>query len=111
MTYIDLVHKRRQIGIQRAIGITPTAITISYVIRALFYALMATILAWVLYKYVAVPLEHRYPFRFPFGDVALYTSPRLFGQVASIVAVVAIGAAFIPTWRTMRIKLLDAIWG
>jgi len=111
VTYIDLVHKRRQIGIQRAIGITPTAITISYVIRALFYALMATILAWVLYKYVAVPLEHRYPFRFPFGDVALYTSPRLFGQVASIVAVVAIGAAFIPTWRTMRIKLLDAIWG
>lgn len=111
VTYVDLVNKRRQIGIERAIGITPSAIVTSYVIRALFYAIVAVILSLLLYKYVAVPLELRYPFRFPFGDVALYTSPRLFGRVALIITVVAIVAALIPTWRTMRIKLLEAIWG
>ena len=36
VTYIDVVNRKRQIGVQRAIGITPGSITLSYLMRAVF---------------------------------------------------------------------------
>ncbi|MFC1592864.1 ABC transporter permease [Candidatus Omnitrophota bacterium] len=111
VTYIDLVNKRRQVGIGRAIGITPGTITMSYIFRAMFYAILAVIASWCLYIYVVVPLEARYPFHFPFGDVTLFMDQALLIRSALIILSVAIVAAFIPVRRTIRIKLLDAIWG
>jgi len=61
VTYIDLTQKRRQIGIERAIGITPAAISLSYLFRALFYAVIAIILSLLLYNYVVLPLEASHP--------------------------------------------------
>jgi len=111
VTYIDLVNKRRQIGIQRAIGVTSTAIMFSYILRALIYAIVGIILGAMFFSYVVIPLEHRYPFEFPFGyatfEFALRDSMWLF--VALLV--VAIIAAIIPTARTLHKKILDAIWG
>ncbi len=111
VTYIDLVNKRRQIGIQRAIGITPLAITLSYVMRAVFYAAISVVLAGVLFLYVVVPLEARYPFHFPFGDVPLFVDGALLVRAALIIFGVAVVAAVLPVIRTLRIRLLDAIWG
>lgn len=111
VTYIDLVNKRRQIGIERAVGITPGAITMSYVFRAIFYAILAIVTAWLLYIYAVVPLEARYPFHFPFGDVMLFVNQALLIRSALIILGVAIAAALLPVQQTIRIKLLDAIWG
>jgi len=111
VTYIDLVNKRRQIGIERAIGITPLAITLSYVMRAVFYALIGVLLSAVLFLYVVVPLEARYPFHFPFGDVALFVDWALLIKAGLIIFGVAVAGAVLPVLRTLRIRLLDAIWG
>lgn len=111
VTYIDLVNKRRQIGIERAIGITPLAITLSYVMRAVFYAVISVVLAGVLFLYVVVPIEARYPFHFPFGDVPLFVDGALLLRAAMIILGVAVVAAVLPVLRTLRIRLLDAIWG
>jgi putative ABC transport system permease protein len=111
VTYIDLANKRRQIGIQRAIGITPAAISASYVIRALCYGIVGNIVSYLLYIYVVTPLEASHPFHFPFGDVALFISTPQIIQSALVILGVAILAAFLPVWQTIRIKLLDAIWG
>jgi ABC-type antimicrobial peptide transport system permease subunit len=69
VTYIDVANRRRQIGIQRAIGITPGSITLSYLFRAIFYSGVGVILADLLFAYLVTPLEARYPFHFPFDDV------------------------------------------
>ncbi len=111
VTYIDLAHKRRQIGIERAIGITPAAIAMSYVFRAIFYATLAMTLSTLLYIYVIIPLESAHPFRFPFGEVTLLVTRSLFARSALIVIGVSILAAFIPVWRTLRTRIMDAIWG
>lgn len=42
--YINIVHKRRQIGILKAIGINQKAIINSYVIQALFYCLCGIVI-------------------------------------------------------------------
>ena len=111
VTYVDVVNRRRQIGIQRAIGIKSHSITVSYLIRALFYAIVGLIIGILLFKYVVIPVEARHPFEFPFGPAYLTTQPSYTARMAFILLVVSLTAAFMPVWRVMRIKILDAIWG
>ncbi|MCJ7516232.1 MAG: FtsX-like permease family protein [Dehalococcoidia bacterium] len=111
VTYVDVINRRRQIGIQRAIGIKSQSITISYLIRALFYAIVGLIIGILVFKYVVIPVEARHPFQFPFGPAYLLTRPSYTARMAFILLVVSLAAAFIPVWRVMRIKILDAIWG
>lgn len=111
VTYVDLVNRSRQIGVERAIGITEGAVVASYVLRAVFYAGLGIIVSALLYIYVVLPLEARYPFHFPFGDVTLFMDRALLMRSALTILGVTILAAFLPVRRTIRIKLLDAIWG
>jgi putative ABC transport system permease protein len=111
VTYVDVINRRRQIGIQRAIGIKSQSITISYLIRALFYAIVGLIIGIMVFKYVIIPIEARHPFEFPFGPAYLLTRPSYTARMAFILLMVSLAAAFIPVWRVMRIKILDAIWG
>ena len=110
VTYVDLANKRRQIGIERAIGLTSASIVISYIIRAVLYAIFGILAAALIYVYVVVPIEARYPFHFPFGDVFLPVSVPILASSAAILCAVAIVSAFIPAWQTVRTKIIDAIW-
>jgi putative ABC transport system permease protein len=110
VTYVDLANKRRQIGIERAIGITSASIVISYVIRAVLYAVFGILAAALIFVYVVVPIEAHYPFHFPFGDVFLPVSISYLASSALVLCAVAIVSAFIPAWQTVRTKIIDAIW-
>ena len=111
VTYIDVAHRRRQIGIQRAIGITPAAITLSYVIRAVFYTVVALSLSMIIYRFGIIPLEARYPFHFPFGDVFLQISPFVLIRTALLLFAVSVISALLPVRGVIRTKIIDAIWG
>ena len=110
VTYIDVANRKRQIGIQRAIGITPASITLSYLIRALFYAFIALALAALIYIYGIIPLEAHYPFHFPFGDVYLRVIPFVLIRTALLLFGVSIISALLPVHGVMRAKIIDAIW-
>jgi putative ABC transport system permease protein len=111
VTYIDVANRRRQIGVQRAIGITPRSITLSYLLRAIFYAVTAIILAILLFNFVVAPLEARYPFHFPFGAVYLVVGWPEILRMTAIVMSVSLVASFLPVRGVMRMKIMDAIWG
>jgi putative ABC transport system permease protein len=110
ITYVDLAHKRRQIGIQRAIGITGASIVLSYILRAIVYAIVGILAAALIFKYIIIPVEAKFPFHFPFGDVFLPLNFWSLVSSALILYGVAAISAFIPTWRTMKTKIIDAIW-
>ena len=110
VTYIDVANRRRQIGIQRAIGITPISITMSYLIRALFYSVIALSLATIIYIYGIMPLEAHYPFHFPFGDVYLRVIPFVLIRTALLLFIVSIISALLPVHGVMRTKIINAIW-
>ena len=111
VTYIDVVNRKRQIGVQRAIGITPGSIILSYLMRAVFYALTAIVLAILLFVFLVVPLEAKYPFYFPFGAVLLVIGPLDILRMTVIVLSVSLVASFLPVHGIMRMKIMDAIWG
>src|SRR4030065_408566 len=102
VTYVDVINRRRQIGIQRAIGIKSQSVTISYLIRALFYAVVGLIIGILVFKYVIIPVEGRHPFEFPFGPAYLLTQPSYTARMALILLVVSLAAAFLPVWRAVR---------
>ncbi|MBU0976020.1 MAG: FtsX-like permease family protein [Patescibacteria group bacterium] len=110
VTYVDLTNKRRQIGIQRAIGIIPETIILTYVLRAAFYSMVGTLVGALTFMFIIVPVEHNHPFTFPFGDVLMsidYSQMLNFFVTLMIVSTIA---ALVPTINTIRIKILDAIW-
>ncbi|MFC1900162.1 ABC transporter permease [Chloroflexota bacterium] len=110
VTYIEVTNRRRQIGIQRAIGIAPLSISISYLIRAIFYALIGVVVAILLFINVVTPLEARYPFHFPFGDVYLVAGMADMVKTGAIVLLVTIVASLIPVRSIIRMKIINAIW-
>jgi putative ABC transport system permease protein len=111
ITYIDLVNKRRQIGIERAIGIGSAPIVLSYVIKACAYALAGIGAGFLLFKYAVTPAVSQHPFHFPNGPVTLATTWGETVRDLVILIIVAILAALIPAIRSVHIKILDAIWG
>jgi putative ABC transport system permease protein len=111
VTYIDVVNRKRQIGVQRAIGITPGSITLSYLVRAVFYAFTAIIFAILFFVFLVVPFEMRYPFHFPFGAVYLTIGLPDILRMAIIMLSVSLVASFLPVRGIMRMKIMDAIWG
>ncbi len=110
VTYIDVANRKRQIGIQRAIGITSSSITLAYLVRAIFYSIIGALIAFSIYKFIGAPLEAQYPFHFPFGDVYLHAELEQMIRTGVILLTVAILAAFIPVRAVTRMKILDAIW-
>ena len=111
VTYVDLINKRRQIGIERAIGINAPTIILSYELRALFYTIIGSSIGALVFIYVVVPIERAYPFKIPYGKVFLQLNYNNMIIYAGILVAVAIVAALIPAWRTIRISIIDAIWG
>lgn len=111
VTYVDVVNKKRQIGISRAIGINSTTIILSYMLRALFYTVVGVTIGATIFIFGIVPLEAQYPFNFPLGDVYLKVNYGFIIRNVEILLVVSIVSAAIPAALAVRGKIVDAIWG
>lgn len=111
LTYVELTNRRRQIGIERAIGIRGSAITTSYALKAATNAVLGIALGFLAYRIALIPFVRQHPFEFPNGDVVLVANPDTTRTNVTMLIIVAILAALIPTVATIRMKLLDAIWG
>jgi len=71
VVYINILNKKRQIGILQAIGIDKVIIVRSYTVQALFYAASGIILGLSILRLLLVPYFAGHPLEFPVGDVRL----------------------------------------
>jgi len=109
--YIDIVSKRQQIGILRAIGIKPYLINALYVMQTVVYSCFGVILGGIIFFGILVPYFNHYPFSLPIGDATLVIN---YGELiirTETIIIVAILAGLIPAVTTTKMKLLEAIWG
>jgi len=102
ITYIDLVNKRRQVGIERAIGIKSSPIVFSYVLKAWAYALAGVGAGLVLFRYAITPVVASHPFHFPNGPVTLATTWNEMIRDLIILIIVASLAALGPAIRSVH---------
>ncbi|MDO4684156.1 MAG: FtsX-like permease family protein [Candidatus Saccharibacteria bacterium] len=109
--YVDVINKRRQIGIQRAIGVKPRIIVFSYVLMSVFYAVCGIVVGLVVFFAGLVPYFTAHPFSLPIADVTLDISlPQLLLRI-QIIMMVAIVSGILPSIMASRMKMLDAILG
>lgn len=109
--YINVIGKRRQIGILRAIGIPQRSIIVSYLLQSLFYVIMGVIIGWLLVRFVVQPYFHYYPLDLPMGLLSLTVEwQTMLGTVIGLF-IAGILAGLIPAYTIMRQKIIKIIWG
>jgi putative ABC transport system permease protein len=109
--YVDIINRRRQIGILRAIGIKPYIIVFNYVILAAVYVTFGILLGSLIFRFVLVPYFVAHPFELPITDAVLNLTWIDYIARVQIVSWVAVISGFIPAIIVTRAKILDAILG
>jgi len=111
LIYVNVVNKRRQIGILKAIGINQNIIIYSYIFQALFYAIFGVIIGTLLIFYIIEPYFAAHPLSLPIGEIRLaLNSQKIIQNILSLL-LAAFVAGLIPSWRAAKENILKAIWG
>jgi putative ABC transport system permease protein len=108
--YINTVHKRRQMGILKAIGIDQRAIVHSYVMQASFFCFCGIALGSFLLYFLMSYLTAN-PLDFAIGNVKPLIEQGFVIQSIVSLIIVSLIAGFIPSWKIARENILKAIWG
>lgn len=111
LIYVNVVNKRRQIGILKAIGIKEKTIVASYVLQALFYAVLGIIIGLIITLYILVPYFKANPLIMPVGEVGMVVDTNRI--VLGVIGLLSAGiiAGFIPSYSAAKENILKAIWG
>lgn len=109
--YIDIMNRKRQIGILRAIGVKGWIIRTTYVLQTSVYSFFGVLLGTALFFGALVPYFNAHPFSLPVCDAVLVIDPADFVIRAEVVMIVAILSGLVPAIFVTRMKILHAILG
>ena len=109
--FVSIVNKRRQIGILKAIGMKQNTIILSFVMQAIFYAIIGIILGASLVLFVIRPFFIANPLDFPIGWVSLKITFNILRISNISLMLAALIGGFIPAFRGAKESILDTIWG
>jgi putative ABC transport system permease protein len=107
--YINLAHKRRQIGILKAIGINEKVITQSYTMQSMIYGITGITAGIIMIKAMTAYWAAR-PLNTPFGFVTPeITSSSMFIPSVMLLLSSIIGG-FIPSFKASKEDIIKLIW-
>ena len=109
--FVTAVSRQKFIGILKAIGVTPGAIRFSYLLYAMFFALLGTVVGVAVLYGVLVPFFNANPIPFPFSDGVLYVTPLRTGLYVSLLLFATAVAGFIPAHRVVKKPAIDSVRG
>ena len=109
--YIHVAHRKRQIGILRAIGVNRRVVLFSYLIQALLYAMLGIIFGGIIIGFIIKPYFYSHPIDLPIGLVSLVIDAGTvrIGILGLLIAAVLAGV--IPVFNITRETIIKAIWG
>jgi ABC-type lipoprotein release transport system permease subunit len=109
--FINAITRRKFIGILKGIGISKSAIEISYILQSFFYAFCGSVIGIIILYGFLQPFVTAHPINFPFSD-GILVAP-LGGTMfrVGLLMVTTIIAGFIPARLVVRKNTLDSILG
>jgi putative ABC transport system permease protein len=109
--FINAITRRKFIGILKGIGISESAIEISYILQSSFYALCGSVIGIVVLYAFLQPYMAANPINFPFSDGILVAPIGGTMLRVGLLMVTTIIAGFIPARLVVRKNTLDSILG
>jgi len=109
--FINAITRRKFIGILKGIGISGSAIEISYIFQSLFYAVIGSGIGLLVLYGLLVPAVAAHPIDFPFSDGILVAPVD--GTMIRILLLVltTVVAGYLPSRMIVRRNTLDSILG
>jgi putative ABC transport system permease protein len=109
--YINVLNRKKEIGILKAVGISPRSIVMSYAFISIFYVSMGILAGLVLYFALM--------YYFTISPVTFYETitiiPEIQGgliiQSIFTMLTMSVIAGILPAWRVSKESILKAIWG
>lgn len=109
--FINAITRRKFIGILKGIGISGSAIEISYIFQSLFYASIGSAIGLAVLYGILVPALAAHPIDFPFSDGILVAPvDGTMIRIALLVFTTVI-AGYLPSRMIVRKNTLDSILG
>lgn len=109
--FVNVVNKRKQIGILKAIGMDEGTIVLSFVIQAFFYAVIGVILGALFILFILRPFFISNPLDFPVGWVSLKVTFNII-RISNISLITAsLIGGFFPAYRGAKENILKSILG
>jgi putative ABC transport system permease protein len=109
--YVNIVNKKRQIGVQKAIGIEQNVIVASFVLQAMLYAGTGVILGYCFMRFGLAPYTVSHPVDIPLGSMSLKLDDTEAITRAVLLFFASIIGSVIPAYKLAQKDLLDLIWG
>jgi putative ABC transport system permease protein len=109
--YINVLSRKRQIGILRAIGVSKNIIMFSYIVQALFYAILGLIFGGLLFGYGIMPYFQAHPLDLSIGLVTLNIVPLTVNNAVWGMLIAAILAGILPVLNITHQSVIKNIWG
>jgi putative ABC transport system permease protein len=109
--YVNIMNKKRQIGVQKAIGIEQNVIVASFVLQAMLYAGTGVILGYAFMRFGLAPYTVSHPVDIPLGSMSLKLDNAEAINRAILLFLASIIGSLIPAYKLAQKDLLDLIWG
>lgn len=108
--FINVMTKRKQIGILKAIGIKKNIILGSYIIQSLVYAILGVLVGLVIIKIMMLYFASN-PMKMPIGDVypVIELTKLMTASISIIIA--SLAAGYFPSKKATEDNILEAIFG
>ena len=109
--FINAITRRKFIGILKGIGIDSMAIEIAYVCQSLLYAVVGTVIGFIIVFAILKPFFDAHPINFPFSDGILVSTLSGTFIRAGLLFLATLIAGYIPARMVVKQNTLDAILG
>ncbi len=109
MVYINVLQKRSQIGMLKAIGITENTILLSYMIQSLVYGALGSIFGMILTKLVLGYIDMN-PIDMPLGLVRPVAEAMSYFYSSMLLVVSSVVAGYMASGGVIKEKILEAIF-
>ncbi len=107
--FVDVLNKRRQIGILKAIGVPNKIVVLDYLFRGLFYTSLGIVFGYLLMFFAVKHFESN-PIDMPVADVVPFVRPE--ALLSSIIFFFIAGfiGSVLPSFKEVRKKVLDLLY-
>ncbi|AFV24324.1 ABC transporter, permease protein [Methanolobus psychrophilus R15] len=109
--YINVLNRKKEIGILKAVGITPRSIVLSYAFLSTFYVSLGISAGLLLYLSLMFYFQANPVTFYETMEIRPTIDPVLLVQSVATMLTLSVIAGILPAWSVSRESILKAIWG